>query len=698
MQDLTRYVNPYVGSVGHLLSATSPAVYYPHGMMQMCPAFTPGIGDRYLADKIYSFPAGAFSFMPTRQSASAVRDDSAEAYCSLFDHDLELAAPHKYEVYLETSGIQVISSVHKHSVIFEFDFGDEGGDVVVYTNQTSRFDGASFSTKGKYLGVDAFSYACFSQCPQTRIISEFAGSDNTRQCVISAHFPEGGKVRMKAGVSFIDFDQAKRNLDSEISGFDLEGTIEKAAEVWNGELGKIRVEGDEEKKKILYTAIYRSSLRPYCLSEYGRYYSGYDNQVHFDDGHEFYCGDGLWDTFRCMHPLHILLDKKMQEDVLESYIRMYEQSGVLPNFPYPDRDKTCMIGFHSASLFADALCKGVPFDVGRAYAGVRKNAFERTMMPWVSAPKNELDDVYYEMGFFPALAPDEAEWVKGVHPFEGRQAVAVTLEHSYSDWCAMMLARELGEEADEAVLKKRSRNYRNVFHHSTKFMAPRTEQGDFIAGFNPKLSGGQGGRRYFAENNSWTYSYSVFHDVEDLIALFGGREGFLARLDQLFVEGLGTSKYDFLKQFPDSTGLIGQFSMGNEPSFHIPYLYALAGEPHKAQRKIHEIAYMWFHNHPLGICGDEDGGAMSSWYVFAAMGFYPVCPGKAEYVIGSPLFDKIELTTDEGVLTICADGASGKAKYIKSAKLNGQALEGVVLSHEDVMSGGTIEFEMAEKI
>ena len=696
MEKLTKYVNPNIGTVGHLLTATAPGVHYPHGMMSISPNFNPGLIDRYFADKIFSFPVGPISITATRPSVAGSGRNGLD-FPSVFDHDLETAAPHMYSCYLETPKADVTYSVTKHSAIFEFDFRGDDGDIIVTmpASDAQKVTG-NFTATGKHYDITAYIAAEFSVQPKSvTVIGETKKRDGTTDAAVRFSFGSG-KVSFKAGVSFIDTEQAKYNLSAEIPDFDISRVIETGENVWDELLNKIAVKGKENYKRVFYTAIYRAFTRPFNLSEYGRYYSNYDKKVHNDDGHEFYCGDGLWDTFRCMHPLQLILEPDVHKDILASYVRMYEQSGLMPNFPYPSRDYAFMIGFHSASLFADALAKNVDFDLKTAYEGVRKNVFERSMLPWVSAPSTELDKVYYEKGFFPALTADEAETVSEVHSFEGRQGVSVTLEHAYTDWCASVLARALGKSDDAEILEKRSMNYKNVFNKETCFMSPKNADGEFIEGFNPKLSGGQGGRLYFSENNSWVFTFSVFHDICGLIDLFGGKDAFEDRLDRLFTENAGTSKYDFLKQFPDSTGLMGQFTMGNEPAFHIPYLFNYVGKNAKTQRKIHEIIDMWFTDHPLGICGDEDGGAMSAWLVFSAMGFYPVCPGKAVYDIGSPIFDEVKIQAGDANFTIKADGASDKAKFIKSAKFMGAPHDLSVISHGDLYKGGTLELEMTK--
>lgn len=277
----------------------------------------------------------------------------------------------------------------------------------------------------------------------------------------------------------------------------------------------------------------------------------------------------------------------------------------------------------------------------------------------------------------------------------------MTLEHAYDDWCAGQLAKALGKREDAALFEKRGQNYRNLYRPELGFMAPKDIEGNWVEDFDPKFAGGMGGRDYTAENNTWTYTWSVMQDPEGLAELMGGREAAVERLDQLFREGFHQGepwKYGYLSQFPDSTGLMGQFAMGNEPSFHIPYLYSLYGAPWKAQKKLRDLMDIWFTALPTGICGDEDGGAMSSWLVFSALGFYPVCPGKAEYVLGTPLFDRAEIQVGEGrTFTVVSEGAGDGLRYIQSAALNGEPLEGAVLTHNQIISGGELVLRMGRK-
>ena len=272
--------------------------------------------------------------------------------------------------------------------------------------------------------------------------------------------------------------------------------------------------------------------------------------------------------------------------MIRSYLRMYEQSGWLPSFPSAAGEQAVMIGHHAAAYILDAYMKGYrDFDVEEAYQALRKNATQATMLPWKRGPLTSLDHVYFDKGFFPALAAGQTETVPEVTG-ERRQAVSVTLETSYDDWCVAQLAKALGKQDDYAYFMKLAHNYRNVFNPKTGFMAPKSEDGQWVVHFDPKRGGGQGGRDYFTEVNSWLYTFNVQHDVAGLVQLMGGRDDFNAKLDQLFVEQYGTSKYSFLDQFPDSTGLVGLYAQGNEPSFHIPYLYDFSGQPWKTQQRV----------------------------------------------------------------------------------------------------------------
>src|SRR6187402_1810701 len=326
---------------------------------------------------------------------------------------------------------------------------------------------------------------------------------------------------------------------------------------------------------------------------------------------------------------------------------------------------------------------------GGGSAGIDENALERTHLPWTRGEATDLDRFYQKSGFFPALAKGEKEKETRVHPYEGRQASSVTLENAYDDWCIAQLAKALGHEDVSQKFLKRAGNYALLFNPATGFIEAKSQNGKWIEGFDPKLGGGQGGRAYFAEVNSYVDTFHVQHDPAGLMKLMGGREKFVARLDGLFQEPLGTSRWTFLGQFPDMTGLLGMYPQGNEPAFHIPYLYIAAGQPWKTQRRVRQIMDAQYTDRPEGIPGDEDTGAMSSWYVFSALGFYPMCPGSPVYEIGSPLFARSVVSVGEGKkLTIVAHGVSAANKYIQSATLNGKPLARAWFWHREIAEVG----------
>lgn len=678
------WVDPYIGSISYLLATTQPLVFLPHCMAQIRPVLDENIRDLYLAPVIYGFPLNKGSVMP---------DVGEEPrFESHYDHDFENVKCYQGEVLLEDSGIWAGYTVTEHCAIYRFKFPENekawlrirlGGE-----GSLAYKDGV---IKGEEMwqNVPRCFAAALSETPECCAMQE-----NT----LLLSFPAGREIVVKVGLSYIDAEQAQMNLHNEAENFSFEEAAMRARDIWDTALGRIEVKGGSEKqRRIFYTSLYRVYQRMVNISEYGRYFSGYDHRVH-DDPRDFYVNDGLWDTYRTAHPLQLLLEPERQADMIDSYLRMYQQSGRMPSFPWLEGKRDVMIGKHAAAMITDAYIKGLRgFDEQTAWKAMVANEEEETKLPWSSGPINEFDECYFEKGFFPALPEGESEPLAQAHPFERRQCVAVTLETCYDEWCMAQFGRALGI-AEAEKYAKRSRNYTNVFNKDTGFMSPRLSNGEWVPDFDPKLSGGQGGRAYFAECNSWTYTLHVQHDIDGLSGLLGGREGLGNYLDRMLTEQYDTSKYVFLGQFPDETGLIGQFCAGNEPSFHIPYLYNYAGQPWKTQRLLREVMKLWFDDTPMGICGDEDGGAMSAWFVFSAMGFYPVCPGRPDYDIGSPIFEEVVIhLPDEKKFTIRAESNGPRAKYIQSAEFNAVPFLNTRLRHEDILAGGTLVLTMGER-
>jgi predicted alpha-1,2-mannosidase len=321
------------------------------------------------------------------------------------------------------------------------------------------------------------------------------------------------------------------------------------------------------------------------------------------------------------------------------------------------------------------------------------------MTPWnCQIPSTILDQCYYDKGFFPALKNGEQETLSNVNKFERRQAVSVTLEHCFDDWCTAQLAKALGKEDDYQLFIKRASNWKTLYDPKLGLFAPKDMDGNWIKDFEPMLAGGQGGRDYYAENNAYTWQWSVPHDYKGLFEAMGGVKKAEEKLDILFTVGCDpTNKYVYMAQFPDSTGLMGQFCMGNEPSFNTPYIYDYMGVPWKTQKRLRDLMDIWFINSPIGICGDEDQGAMSAWIAFSSLGFYPVCSGTGEYALGTPLFDSASIDVGgRKVFTIRSPGAGDGKRYIQSAVLNGKPLGSPFIAHRDIAAGGELTMVMGD--
>jgi putative alpha-1,2-mannosidase len=717
------YVNPYIGSISPKTGGTSPTVLVPHGAVAVAPQFTPGIGDKFLADKIFGFPAGSATIMPT---VGVIKTSNREN-SSQFDHDMETATPYYYQVLLEDSNISLEYTVTDNSVYFRFTFPQAASSNVLLSfsraNVSIQFVGdhaieGSFTGGGGRGGAAAAagtaSISTYFRAEFSRPFSSFgtwygqsvskgsrAQSGNSIGGFASYPTSKGEQLEMKISLaSARNVDEARQILAKQMPPWGFEQAKNKARALWNQALNLIRIQGgDENQRTAFYTALYRTMGRK----------------------------GNVWDTHRCAYPLQTIIEPAENMKAIQGFIRDYETSGWLT-------DSGAMIGHHSTAVIADAYMKGLRnFDVDKAYEGMRKNHREATMIPWKDrGPLTELEQCYFDHGFFPARTVREdakvadvdkwratvgrltgsqmpyqiawlpdihvKEWVSQVDSWHRRQSVSVTLEHSYDDWCLAQVAKALGKTSEYELFMKRAHYYQNLFDPKIGLMAPKTADGNWVEPFDPKLSGGFAGEEYFAEGNSWLYTWSVQHDVQGLIDLMGGRDKFIAKLNALFTEQCVMDKPAFLGQFPDMSGLIGNYSQGNEPAFHIPYLYDFAGAPWLTQRRVREIMKLWYNAGPFGLSGDDDGGAMSSWYVFTAMGFYPVCPGQPIYEIGSPIFDKVILNMGGGkTFVIEAKGVSERNKYIQSATLNGQPLNKPWFSHADLVKGGSIIFEMGAR-
>ncbi|MHA4809662.1 GH92 family glycosyl hydrolase [Flavitalea flava] len=707
------YIDPTIGNVGQLLEPTRPTAQLPNQLIR----FTPQRKD-YLDDQISSFPltivshrlGQVFSIKPSIQETGRQTDARAWQVKMTYDHELEVNKPWYYSTYLIDDEITVEFTPGRKAGYYRFRF-PQGKDKIilfdVYNDGPSEWrflSGREITGMETYNGdIKVYMYGRFSQEGKSGFLENDEIKNGSRVTGKGSksfiRFPAAVKeVEFKYAISYISAEQAKKNFEEELDRRSFEQIAAAGQKAWSGIMSQIEVEGGTEaQKRSFYSALYRCYERMVDISEDSLYYSGFDKKIH-KEGRPFYVDDWSWDTYLALHPLRMLLHPAQEEDMLQSYVRMYEQSGWLPTFPVLFGDHACMNGFHSSIVFLDAWRKGLRnFDKTMAYEGMRKNAVSATMLPWRNGPKTVLDDFYYSNGYFPGLPPGEKETVDAVHPFEKRQAVAVTLGGSYDDWALAQMARDLGKKEDYTLFSPRGENYKNLWNKEAGLFLPKDDKGNWLH-IDPKFDGGPGGRDYYDENNGWTYQWQVQQNISGLIGLMGGKKPFEDRLDQLFREGLDRSKYDFWEKFPDATGLVGQHSMGNEPSFHIPYLYNYTGSPWKTQKRIRFLLDVWFSDNIFGIPGDEDGGGMSAFVVFSSMGFYPLTPGIPVYTIGSPLFKKITIRLSDGKkFTVIANHCSVVNKYIQSAKMNGQPLNTPWFTHRQLTEGGTLELTMGPK-
>lgn len=591
-----KYVDPTIGNVGQLLEPTRPTIQLPNQMMRTFPQ-----RKDYLSDQITSFPllvvshrlGEAFSMKPSVQKVALDGWDAKMTY----DHDLEITRPWYYSTYLIDDDIKVEFTPGKKAGIYKFEFPKNSEKHILldlYNDGVGSWKFVSgkelYATETYNDDIKVYLYGVFSTAGKVITVKDKQISESNTvegkgvKAEISFAENEAESIEFRYAVSYISSAQARKNYDSELKEIKFNGLMAAAEAAWSKNINQIHVEGGtESQKRSFYTALYRSQERMVDITEDHQYYSGFDKKIHQTDK-PFFVDDWTWDTYLALHPLRTILNPALEEDMLNSYVNMYTQSGWMPTFPVLFGDHACMNGFHSSILFLDGYRKGLRnYDVKKAYEGMKKNADEATMLPWKNGPKTDLDDFYYKNGYFPALRKGEAESNKTVDSWEKRQPVAVTLGASYDDWAVGQMAKELGKTDDFKRFNARSSNYKNLWDKDAQFFMPKDDKGNWVK-IDPKFDGGMGGRDYYDENNGWTYLWQVQEDIGGLIGLMGGKKGFENRLDQLFREGLGRSRYEFNAKFPDATGLVGQYSMGNEPSFHIPYLYNFAGAPWKTQK------------------------------------------------------------------------------------------------------------------
>ncbi len=709
------YVNPYIGNISHMLVPTFPTIQLPNSLMRIYPTR----GD-YTSEYLDGLPIVVTNHRERSAFRLSVTQDGDLREIVSTRWDQERITPYDYHVQITDNSIDVHLAVSHQSAIYDLEFcdTDKPVDIILFTDGGDISETCAPMTGRQRLkdGMYIYFAAEFSQQPEWTGTLEGRGkvsrpsesenrktlTENVRRAVV-AHFPKGtSKVSVRYGISLIDEKQAYKNLVREQGdAFDLKSVAKAGRKIWNETLENIKVKGGtEDQLTVFYTSYYRTFERPVCLSEDGLYFSAFDGMIHEDGGVPFYTDDWIWDTYRAAHPLRALIQPTKEEHIIESYLRMAEQMGTgwMPTFPEMTGDTRRMNSNHGVAMVADALYKGLDVDADRAFTYCRKGIEEKTLAPWCGNPAGWIDDFYKKHGYIPALREGEQENDPNVHGFEKRQPVAVTLGTSYDEWCLSRIADFRGDTASKQKYLRLSYNYRNVWNPDTKFFHPKDKDGKFFENFDYRFGGGLSCREVYDENNGWTYRWDVQHNFADLVALMGGREQLVRNLDQTFAESMGRGKREFYTQLPDQTGNIGQFTMANEPSLHIPYIYNYAGAPWKTQKRIRQCLKTWFRNDLMGIPGDEDGGGLTPFVVFSSLGFYPVTPGFPVYNIGSPLFTDIKVNVGGGkTFHIVAKNCSDENKYIQSATLNGKPLQRPWLTHEDVKNGATLVLVMGER-
>ena len=699
---LTTFVNPFIGTDGP--GNTYPGATVPFGMVQLSPDIgIPGwdrIAGYFYQDSIISgfshmhlSGTGAgdlydILIMPTNSRFSERIEANQYKPFSSFSHDKESASPGYYSVDLLDYGIKAEltaterTGIHKytfpkddHSQI-HIDLGyalnwDSPTDTYINVVDNTTIEGYRKSTgwakdqrvyfviklSKPFDGFEVFNNDSLTTSPttgkNTKIILNYATSDDEA-------------ILLKTGLSTADISGAYKSLEIEAPNFNFEALKAEAETKWETQLNKIKVTmADDTQKRIFYTMLYQSMLAPTLLSDHNGNYKGANDLTMKAEGFDRYDTFSLWDTYRAAHPLYTIMHQERVSDMVNSMLAHYKETGLLPVWSMQGNETNMMIGYHAVPVIVDAFFKGIKdFDSELAYEACIASATDHSRQI----------DQYMALGYVPAGTKDD-DW-----------SVSKTLEYAYDDWCIAQFAKALGKTEDYNTFSKRSEYWRNVYDSGSSFMRPKLEDGTFISDFVAKDYSA-----YFCESNAWQYFWSVQHNIEGLTEIVGGKERFERKLDSMF--SLHPLAEDILPIF--STGMIGQYAHGNEPSHHVAYLYNYIEKPWKTQELVREILDTQYQNEPSGHCGNEDCGQMSSWYVFSALGFYPVNPAQGVYAFGSPIVDTATITLENGkTFTVSTINNNSENKYIQSTSLNGVLIERNYITHKEIMEGGKLEFIM----
>ena len=703
----TEYVNPFIGT--DFTGNTYPGAQAPFGMVQLSPDNgLPGwdrisgyfYPDSTIAGFSHTHLSGTgagdlydISFMPVTLPYKEA--DAPLGIHSLFSHDEETASAGYYQVRLKDYNINVELTATERCGIQRYTFPEADAAIFLNLRKAMNWD---FTNDTRIEVVDSVTIQGYRFSDgwardqhiyfRTRFSKPFASVQLDTAAVIKDgkrigssaiarfdfHTSAGEQILATTAISGVSMEGAARNLAAEAPADDFDKYLAVTRKNWNEQLSKVEIKSNDIDEKVkFYTALYHSMLAPTIYSDMDGAYYGPDKQVHQADGWTNYSTFSLWDTYRAAHPLYTYIEPQRVNDMVKSFLAFSEQNGRLPVWNFYGSETDMMIGYHAVPVIVDAYLKGIgDFDPKKALAACVATA---------NIDEYRGIGLYKKYGYVPYDVTD--------HYNSENWSLSKTLEYAYDDYCIARMAEKLGERQIADEFDKRSRNYKNVYNSQTTFMQPRNNKGSFIEDFSPDDY-----TPHICESNGWQYFWSVQQDVDGLISLVGGKERFAQKLDSMFT--YNPSADEDLPIF--STGMIGQYAHGNEPSHHVIYLFNAIGQPWKTQKYAAEVMHELYKNTPAGLCGNEDCGQMSAWYVFSAMGFYPVDPISGKYEIGTPMYPEMKMHLANGkTFTILAPAVSKENIYIQAVKLDGNPYDKSYITHEQIMNGSIFEFEMGNK-
>lgn len=722
--DYTKYVNPFIGTqtddTGALSGSTFPGPTMPQGMVQLAPeteqyvTWDPCCGYDYNRDSIFGFThthlSGTgctdlidISLMPTTKKVTPEMLRKG-IFALPYSHDREAATAGYYMVdLLGGEDIRVELSATVHAGIHRYTFPEGKDQTVILDLDRMTYRGDAYYTgrrayqiiQSQIRVVDektiegfrvltgwaklrkVYFRAEFSRPIANRIMMDGGRSvgksdiinGRTLRAALSFDAAQGKDLMVKVAISAVDNDGARKNMKAEAQSWDFGYYTKAAHDAWEKELATIDIEGTDDQKTIFYTGLYHVLMQPNTMSDVdGRYMDTNFEIKQMPAGQAYHSTFSLWDTFRAAHPLYTLLYPEVAAQFVRDMILHHDTYGYLPIWDLWGQDNYCMIGNHAIPVLADAILSELPgIDVERAYKAMVESS-TRTHL-------NSPFEIWEEYGYMPQNKQNVS--------------VSITMEQAFDDWCVAAVAKKLGKTEDYERFIKRSEFYRNLFNPATGFFQPKDDKGNWIEPFDPLSYENP----CFVEGNAWQYMWFVPHNPQGLIDLFGGVKPFIKKLNENFTLTETSGEIN-----GNASAFIGQYAHGNEPSHHTVYLYNFAGQPWRTQELVEQVRSSFYNPTPCGYAGNDDCGQMSAWYIFSALGFYPFNAGSAEYVIGTPLFQKAVLHMPNGKdLVINAPRKSDKAIYVKSVKLNGKKITDWKLTHQQLMEGGSLDFTMSEK-